>query len=260
MAMRLMVDAGVQKLSQLAQATNSTPALQAEFTALVQDTLARGTRAVQLAPDDYRGYLALGAVYDLLATLRVEGAYQSARATYDAAAERNPTSPVIPLLTARLEATQGKLAETQKSVERALTLKPNYTDAMLFVVQLAVAQNDLPTAIRAAEAAAQTAPGVASIWFQLGLLYYAGNDMGRAIPALERALVLVPDYANAKYFLGAAYYAQGRKQEGIALFEDLQRTNPDAAEVVAILENMRAGRGAFSGVQNNPPQQAPVAE
>lgn len=260
-ALRLMVDAGAVRLAQLAQSTTSSPSIQAEFTSVVQDTLARGARAIQLSPNDYRTYISVGSVYDLLATLKVTDAYQSAQASYAAAAERNPTSPAIPLIQARLEASQNKIDETQKHLERALTLKPNYTDAILFVVQLAVAQNDLATAVRAAEAATQTAPGVASIWFQLGLLYYAANDTARAIVPLERAIVLVPDYANAKYFLGASYYAQNRTAEAIALFEDLQRTNPDATEVGVILSNMRAGKPAFDGLTTTtPPATAPVAE
>lgn len=259
-ALQLGIDAGGTRLGQLAQTTTASPSLQAEFTGVVQDILAKGARATELAPNDYRTYLSIGSVYDLLASLRIEGAYQSARSSYELAAKHNPTSPAIPLIMARLEATQGNLQLTEQHLTKALTLKPNYTDAMLFVVQLAVAQNDLPTATRAAESAVQTAPGVASIWFQLGLLYYAGGDTAKAIQPLEQAILLVPDYANAKYFLGVSYYAQKRPAEAMALFEDLRRTNPDATEVGQVLANMQAGKPAFEGIPPQQPPQAPVAE
>ena len=127
---------------------------------------------------------------------------------------------------------------------------------MLFVVQLNVARNDLPKATNAALAAAQSAPGVAPIWFQLGLLLYAGGDTTNAIPALEQAVILVPDYANAKYFLGLAYAAVNRIPDAIRQFEDIQRTNPDNAEIQIILGNLRLGKPPFEGVQ--PPPTPPV--
>lgn len=260
-ALLLGIDAGVGRLSQLAQATTSSTALQTEFASVAQDTLALGARAVAITPRDYRIYVSVASAYDLLAALKVEGAYQSARSAYQLAAERNPTSPAIPLIVARLEAGQGNTQQTEEQITKALTLKPNYTDAILFVVQLAVANNDILTATRAAEAATQTAPGVAPIWFQLGLLYYAGGDTEKAIPPLEQAIVLVPDYANAKYFLGVSYYAQNKTAEAIALFEELQRTNPDAVEVGLILANMRAGKDAFDGIPTQqPPQTTPITE
>jgi tetratricopeptide (TPR) repeat protein len=195
-----------------------------------------------------------------LASLGVDGAYQSGQGAYVRAAELNPTSPAVPLLSARLEVTQNNVAATEMHLEQALTLKSNYTDAMLFSVQLSVAQNDRAGAIRSADAAARSAPGVASVWFQLGLLQYAAGNMEGAIPALERAVILVPDYANAKYFLGIAYYTQNRQNEGRALFEDLARTNPDSPEVKAILANMQAGKDALDGLPTTQPTEAPVAE
>lgn len=259
-ALRLSIDARMLRLSQLAQETAPTPALQAEFAELAQDAFTDGVRAIEITPKDYRNYVSSGAVYNLLASLRVEDAYENALKAYEKAAELNPTNPAIPLLMARLEVTQGNAERTKAYLERSLTLKPNYTDAMLFGVQLAVSQNDLVSAIRAAESAAQSAPGVASIWFQLGLLHYASGNMTAAIPPLERAITLVPDYANAKYFLGVAYYSQGKKTEAITFFEDLLRTNPGAQEVAQILANMQAGRSALDGLSPAQPTEAPVAE
>ncbi len=259
-ALRLMVDANVLRLSELAQATTPSAALQAEFADVARDTLTTATRATERAPQDYRGYVSAGAAYMLLASLRVEGAYESARTSYEKAIELNPTNPALPLLAARLETIENNTQRAKELLEQSLTLKPNYTAAMLFGVQLAVSQNDLQSALRAAQSAAESAPGVASIWFQLGLLHYANGSMSEAITPLERALILVPDYANAKYFLGIAYYDQGKKNEAIALFEDLQRTNPSEQEVALILANMRADRPALEGITPTESSEAPVAE
>ena len=143
-------------------------------------------------------------------------------------------------------------------LKQALTLKPNYTDAMLFLVQLAVANNDLNTAVQAAQAAVQSAPGVPSIWFELGLLYYSGNDTKDAVAPLQQALSLESDYANAQYFLGLSEYAQGSTTAAIAQFEDLEKSNPGNTDVTSVLANMQTGKPAFG--TSTPPTTAPVAQ
>lgn len=263
--LRLQTDAGAQKLASIAQNTTLSPEdARNQFTAEVQNTIPAGQAAILAAPADYRSYYSLARVYDFLASLKVDGAYQSAQTAYTAAAQRNPTSPTIPLAAARLEAAQGNAQGTQDNLTKALTLKPDYTDAILFVVQINVANNDLKSAIQNTQIAVQTAPGVASIWFQLGLLYYAGNAAKEAIPPLEQAIVLVPNYANAKYFLGLAYYADGRQNDSLRVFQELAGTNADNAEVKAIVANLQAGKAPLAGLQpQTPPQNrttAPVAQ
>lgn len=251
-ALRLQSDAGLQKLAQIAQDNSLKPEdARAQFTATVQSVIPAAQAAIAAAPSDYRGYYSLARIYDLLSTLKIEGAYQSAQTAYAAAAQHNPTSPTIPLARARLEAANNNAQGMQEHITKALQLKPDYTDAILFVVQINVANNDLASAIRNTQAAVQSAPGVASIWFQLGLLYYAGGDSKNAIAPLEQALALVGDYANAKYFLGLAYYAQGRQNDSLRLFEELAQSNPDNAEVKAIVANLKAGKNPLDGLQQD---------
>lgn len=255
-ALRLQAEAGLQKLAQIAQDTTTTQdAARAAFTAQVQSAIPAAQGAVEAAPTDYRGYYSLARLYDLLASLKIEGAYQSAGAAYAAAAQHNPTSPAIPLAIARLEAAAGNATGTQAAITRSLQLKPDYTDAILFVVQINVANNDLNSAIENTKIAVQTAPGVASIWFQLGLLYYAGGDATNAATALEQALTLVPNYANAKYFLGLAYYQQGKQNDALRLFQELAVSNPDNAEVKTIIANLEAGKEPLDGLQTQTPPQ-----
>ena len=259
--MRLEVDAGARKLAAIAQNTKLTPEdARKQFTAEVQKIIPAGQTAILTSPSDYRPYYSLGRVYDLLSSLKVQGAYQSAQTAYLEAQRLNPTSPVIPLTIARLEASNGNAKGAQDNVTRALTLKPDYTDAILFVVQINVANNDLRSAIQNTQIAVQTAPGVASIWFQLGLLYYAGGDSKASIGPLEQAITLAPEYANAKYFLGLAYYAQGRQNDSLRLFKELASGNPDNAEIKTIVANLGAGKKPLDGLeQNTPPQERQTA-
>lgn len=248
--LRLGVQAGLAKMQQIASAaTAPDAAAQQQFTLVASSTIAQGLRSIALSPQDYRSSLLLGQVYDFLASINVQNAYQLAKAQYASTTILNPTLPVIPLLQARLEATHGTLKDTQSFIDKTLTLKPNYTDAILFVVQFNVDRKDLNGAILAAQAAVQSAPGIASIWFQLGLLYYTAEQMANAITALEQAVTLQSDYANAKYFLGLAYYAQDRTADAIKQFQDLQSSNPENQEVKLILSNMEAGKAPFTSAE-----------
>jgi len=247
---RLAVDAGNLKLQQIAADTKTSSAdLQKQFADTLSTTIDAGKTAVAMYPDDYQQSLSLAGVYDFLNTLKIDGAYDSAKQYYTAAQTLNPNNPQIALALARLEAAKGNVSDAQTDITRALTLKPNYTDAILFVVQLNVANNDIPNAIKAATAAAQTAPGVGPIWFELGLLYYASGDTKDAIPALEQAVKIVPDYANAKYFLGLSYYNEKRSAEAVTQFQDLAKSNPDSQEVQLILSNMQANKPPFTSAQ-----------
>lgn len=264
--LRLKVETHSLELQQLAQNTTiSQEEAQQRFTALAGAAVDAGQELVAHAPADYRSHLVIAGLYDLLASLKISGAYDSAKQAYAAAFERNPKNPQIPLLMARLEGMQSNIEASEARLTESLTLKPNYTDAILFAVQLSVARNDIQNAIRAATAAVQTAPGVAPIWFQLGLLYYAAGDTMNAALALEQAVAIVPDYANAKYFLGLSYYAQKKTAEAITQFQDLAKTNPDNAEVALVLSNMASGKDPFASSTPpfTPPEDrrtAPIAQ
>ena len=249
-ALRLSLSAYSKQIQQIAAST-STPAadLQKQFSTAVQAAISSGQMAEKLNPQDYRPTLALAQVYDFLSSLSVQGAPQTALTVYQQAEAEDPTNPAIPLAMARLAATQGSQSITTTFLTKALTLKPNYTDAILLVVQLDVANKDIPNAIKAATAAAQTAPGVAPIWFELGLLYYSSGDATHAAQALQQAITLEPDYANAKYFLGLSYYILKDNAGAIKEFQDLATSNPGNSEVTLILSNLEAGKDPFAGAQ-----------
>ncbi len=247
--LRLAVSAHGAKLQQLSQVEKPSAEMQTEFTQEVQKAITQGQQAIALSPRDYRGYFALGKVYDLLASLGVTGGYENAKKTYADAMLHNPKSPEIPLYVARLESRKGNVSGVEENLKQALTLKPDYTDAILFVVQLNVANKDIPNAIKAAQAAVRSAPGVPVIWFQLGLLYYSANDTANALQVFEQAVKLQADYANAKYFLGLSYAAQNRREDAMQQFIDLQKTNPDNTEIALILRNLQEGKPPFENAQ-----------
>lgn len=263
--LRLSLEAGAARLQEIAREPNSAEA-QNRFVTALSPTVEAGRQALAKHPRDYRVYFSMGRLYAFLATLGITGAEASARDALIAAAALNPTSPEIPLFRARFEASQGRGEEADAQLQKALELKPNYTDAILFVVQIQIANRNLGGALVAAQSAIESDPTNAGLHFQLGLLYFAGGDTARAIAPLEQAVQLVPSYANAQYFLGLSYYTQGRSQEAIALFEFLVQNNPENTEIALVLSNMKLGTEPFAGGQapfgGNPEttESAPIAE
>ncbi|HEV8666680.1 MAG TPA: hypothetical protein VN665_02420, partial [Candidatus Paceibacterota bacterium] len=255
-AYRLAVNAYSTQMQQLSQASSTdTQVLQQQFGTVVQNAISAGQAAQKLNPQDYRPTLLLAQVYDFLSSLSVQGAASTAGDTYVAAQKQDPTNPAIPLAIARLAAAQNNQTITTQYLTQALTLKPNYTDAILLVVQLDVANKDIPNAIKAATAAAQTAPGVAPIWFELGLLYYSAGDATHAQQALQQAVSIQSNYANAQYFLGLSDYILKDNANAIKQFQALAQSNPDNTEVKLILSNLEAGKDPFAG--ETPPATAP---
>ncbi len=266
-AFELAAQAHLSQLQALAAASSTqTTAQQNAFIATAQQAIGEAKEASMLDPQDYQPYALLGQIYSFLASLNVQGAYSLAQNTYALAAQKDPTNPEIPLLQAQLAGAANNMQEVQNYLQQSLTLKQNFTNAILTLVQLDIAQKDIKNAIVAAQAAVQSAPSVPSVWFELGLLYYSEGDTTDAIQPLEQAVKLQGNYANAEYFLGLSYYAQGKTAQAIQLFSNLAATNPDNQEVALILSNMQAGKSPFTSAKppiSTPPQRratAPISE
>ncbi|MGH7141782.1 MAG: tetratricopeptide repeat protein [Minisyncoccia bacterium] len=281
--LRLGIAIEFAEMQQLASAS-TTPAtvstMRQQFQSALEGAIKQAEREVGcnpatptcppgLHPNDYQAYAQLGEVYEFLVPPQVAGAYDHGVSAYQAAMKLAPKNPTLPLLLARLEATDDlktNLSSVQNLVNQSLALKSNYTDALLFKEQLAVSENDLSGATKAAEGAVASSPQDPTLWFELGLFYYTGTDYTDAVTALKNAVTLESDYANAKYFLGLAEYKTGNSKDAIQQFNDLEKTNPNNAEVKLVLSNMQASvENPFQGeTPPEPPPQtrttAPVSE
>ena len=246
--------------------TVSAEAARAEFQTLLGAALERARGAVAENPRNYENFMTLGRVYEAVVPLGIEGAYESARRSYEEARARNPHSPAILLALARLESAKGDNAKAREEIARALAEKSNYTEAVFLLSQIEAREGNIKAAIQSAEAASVLSPNDATVFFQLGLLRWNDRNFQGAAAAFERATAQNPSYANAKYFLGLSYERLNRDTEALAQFTDLKAMNPDNAEVELILRNLKAGREPFSNAGpplNTAPEKRtvlPVAE
>ncbi|HYC83324.1 MAG TPA: tetratricopeptide repeat protein, partial [Candidatus Paceibacterota bacterium] len=249
---RSLVDIGLAKMNQ--QASAPRPADQTDeqaagaFQAILSQTLANAERAFQANEHNYLNASYQGRVSEFVVPLKVSGAYKSAHDWYTRAVALNPQNPAGYLDLARLEVANGDNAKARQHVAKALEIKSDYAAAILFLAQLEAEEGNLAEAAAKAEEGTKLAPTDVGAWFQLGFFRYRADDYSKAREALEQALKLSPSYANAQYFLGLTYDRLGLKPEALAQFEAIARSNPGNKEVGAIIENLRAGQPALSGI------------
>lgn len=219
-----------------------------KFQTELGNAIGAAQQATKIDETDYQNWLTLGAVYESIVPLNIDGAYKNAVIAYDKALEHNP-GPDVLLTQARLEVNNGNVEAARALIAKALKAKTNYIDAIFLLAQIQLSEGNTTEAIHSVEVAALASPNNPNILFQLGLLHYGSGSYTQAIAVLEQAISLSPIYANARYFLGLSYDQVGRTEDAIEQFKRIQETNPDNTEVQFILENLRAGRDAFEDAQ-----------
>jgi tetratricopeptide (TPR) repeat protein len=244
-AYRLRTEAGLARMGVLiGTAASSEDELVRNFKTQLDATLLEAGRAIGADRENYANWTMLGRVYESLVSLKVAGAYDNARAAYQEALKRNPRSPELRLVLARLEAANGHNDAARVRIAEALTLKNNYAAAILFLSQLELSEGNTAGALASVEAATLVSPQDATLFFELGRLRYLTGSYQNAVGSLEHAVSLNPAYANARYFLALAYSRVGRTDDAVRELEALLAENPESAEVKTALDNVRNGRAA----------------
>jgi cytochrome c-type biogenesis protein CcmH/NrfG len=228
----------------------------AEFQNILASAISNTQGAIAINNKNYQNWSMLGRVYGSVTPLGVNGAFESAKRSYEQAIALNPNNPALFLTLARLEL--AKNAENTEGAKQfigaALQKKNNYTEAIFLLSQLEIQEGNIESAIRSVEAAVVIEPNNAVFFFQLGLLQANIGDNAKAIAALERAVALNPQYSNARYFLGLSYFQTGRVEEAVEQFRVVSDLNPDNEDVKTILESIIAGGDPFADIQPPPTQ------
>lgn len=258
-----LTELSLVRLNRLLADTSKAPEVaRAEFSNLLSDAIIAGQSAVAADPENFRNYIALGRVYEAVVPLKITGAYEAAKTAYQTALQKAPLQPLIYLSLARLESVKPDPVATRTELSKALSLKGDYTEALLFLALLEVQAGNSKNAIKALESTLSLEPNRVGALFELGFLKYDTKDYAGARDALLRAVSVSPAYANARYYLGLSYDKLGKTAEAIAQFEEILKTNPDNTEVGRILQNLKAGRSALENASEKPEKRKkpPVSE
>ena len=244
------------KLNELLARTGLTQEAQrTEFQNITSSAISAAKQAQALNPRNSFNNVLLGSIYENLIPF-IADASGFALSSYSGAVALDPQNPSNYLALARVKVAKKELDGAVADLEKAVSLKNDYTPARFLLVQVYDQQGKLADAIRRAEELVSLNVNDVGALFQLGFLYYKNNQFDEAKPALERAVELSPNYSNARYFLGLIYDKDiSTKAQALEQFEKIAELNPDNAELKQIIANLKAKKPALTGIA--PPAPAP---
>lgn len=233
-AYQLAAAASIAQMQKVANDTSLSPSqAQQQFQAALSTGIQAATLATQVGPNNYQNWVALGSVYQAVVPLKINGAYDNAKAAYQKAVVLNPTNPTLPFVMAQLEIAQGNAQAAETDLTTAIGLKRDYTQAILLLSQLQVQEGKAQEALQAAEAAAYFAPTDPNVLFQVGILRLGTGNIDGAIQALSAAVDQNKQYANAHFFLAVAYANKGQYANAIAQLQAIAALSSANATAVA---------------------------
>ncbi len=247
-AHRAAVELGILELAQLGEKANTDEAARAQLEGTLSQTIEHGLQAVSIDRADYQNWLTLAQLYQELAGVGIEGAYEQAQQAYTTAREENPTNPLPLFRLAQLEVLKGNTSNAIDLFAEAITLKRDFAPAYFVRSQLLAQQNRLEEAIASAAPAVQLVPDDPLGWYNLGVILYLNGSFNEAGAAFAQAVNLRTDYSNAFFMLGLTYYQVGAPAEAVAALTRVLELNPNESFVATIIDNIRAGKQPFDGI------------
>ncbi len=172
------------KVSSVASKFNTPNADTSELQISFDRAVAAAEAAIAYDDGNFLNHRALGSIYDAVISLGVQGALEKAVESYQVAADLSPLHPGPKLAIARAYLVAGKLTEAGTHAAAALTLKPDYTDALITLSQIAKAESNTADAIAYAEAALRTAPESEDLQNYIRSL--KSSDAPKAAPADDK--------------------------------------------------------------------------
>ena len=244
-AQRAAVEVGLLQFQKLAPAVGSDTIKRDALQASLSETISHALAAVSIDNTNYQNWFSIAGLYQSLAGVGIQGAYDQARNAYLKAASTTPTNPLPYIQLAQTSMVQGDAATALMALNNAIALKQNLAAPYYLRSQIDIAQGNLNQATQDALAAAQLAQQDPLAWYNLGAVLYAGNDPKDAATAFERAISLQADYSNALFALGVIYDQLGRHPEALEMIQRLEKLNPNDATIKQVLANIQSGKPAM---------------
>lgn len=147
------------KLNSIAsKGSDLSDAEKAELQQSFDQTINSAQLAVSYNPSNYINFQLLGSTYQAVGSIGVKDAYSKAAVAYQNASSLNPLNPGLKLATAGALFADEKLKEAKEYASSALTLKPDYIDALLTLSQIAKRQGNNNEALSYARDALSLSP------------------------------------------------------------------------------------------------------
>lgn len=115
--------------------------------------------AINYNPKNFLNFQMLGSVFQTAGLIGVKDAYGKALEAYKTASTLNPLNPRLKLTLASVSFASGNIKDAKDYANQALTLKPDYIDALVTLSQIAKSEGDITKAISYGQQALSLSPG-----------------------------------------------------------------------------------------------------
>jgi len=129
----------------------------------------------------------------------------------------------------------GRIDEASRDLERALSLSPNYSDALALQTIIAVVQNDKERALNIGKQATTTDPKSAAALISLSYAQQANFDLNGALTSVQQAVQLQPDNALAWTRLAELQLSLSRLDEALEATQKAVAIDPNLSRTQTIL-------------------------
>ncbi len=192
---------------------------------------------VRRAPNDLAGREALVRAYI------AKGDLASARTAAEDLKILRPNAAAGFYLAGLVAQSQQRLEDSKKELEHALDLQPNALDALSALVHLQIAAGRPAEVIPRLEHVVQNDPKNAAALDLLGELYVSNHDVPRGVQTLSRATEVAPQWWYAYRDLAIAYLTAKDPERAIAAYKAGIKAAPGATQLVFELASFYEKQG-----------------
>nr|AAR37904.1 TPR domain protein [uncultured marine bacterium 560] len=176
-------------------------------------------------------------------TLYSSGQIQEALDTVETLTKDFPNEPLLYNISGVCYKTIGQLDVAVKSFEKALAIKPDYTEVNYNLGLTFQELGQLDAAVKCYEDVLAVNPEHAEAHNNLGVTLKELEQLDAAVKSYEKAIAIKPDYAEAHNNLGNALKELGQLDVAVKSYEKAIAIKPDFAETHNNLGNALQGLG-----------------
>ena len=129
-------------------------------------------------------------------------------------------------------------SEAIKAYNKAISIKPNYSEAYINLGIALLEQGKHEDAIEANNKALLISPDNAEAFNNLGAILEDQGKLEDAIEAFKKSITLKPNVARFHNNLGNTLYSQGKLKEAIEAYGSVLAINPDHSEAKHLLSSL----------------------
>lgn len=198
---------------------------QAQTLEQVQLAIAAGQRATQLSPRWAAAWEALALAYQKAGPAAANSPDWSLQA-FDRAIALEPTNPWLFSERGQVFWEKKDLVAARKDFLASRNLKPDWSDAWIFLALNDEREGKISQAIKTLEHRQGRDLFNTNILFQLGRIYFNEGRNPEAAQRFEQVLGLNPNHLDALYSLALVREKQGKKEEAVRLLQKALQLSP----------------------------------